>query len=137
MLRVPGNASRSAAEEGTSRVKRNQFAVLIVALAVCFAVITFRERPLTADIHANELVVDGTSRNYRLVIPHETVGPMPIVFAFHGVGDSTESMAGYSGLDRTAARNGFLLVYPAARNSMWATIDVDPSNLDANPCYGH
>ena len=42
-------------------------------------------------------------------------------------------MAAYSGLDRLAAEKGFVLVYPVARNHMWATMDIDPRNLDRNP----
>ena len=42
-------------------------------------------------------------------------------------------MAAYSDLDRLAAENGFILVYPVARNHMWATMNIDPKNLDRNP----
>ncbi len=48
---------------------------------------------------------------------------MPLVVAFHGVGDSPESMAEYSALDDLAAEQGFALVYPAAKSAMW---DVRP-----------
>ncbi|SMP80536.1 Esterase PHB depolymerase [Neorhodopirellula lusitana] len=58
---------------------------------------------------------------------------MPIVFAFHGIGDSPASMAAYCLLDRLAVDNGFVLVYPAAQNSMWSTVNIDPTNLDDNP----
>jgi poly(3-hydroxybutyrate) depolymerase len=91
-------------------------------------------RPIAADIRPSELLtVDDATRNYRIVIPHALSEPTPIVFAFHGMGDSTESMADYSCLDRLASRNGFILVYPSAHKSMWATIDATPGNLDANP----
>ncbi|GAA5511215.1 hypothetical protein Rcae01_06731 [Novipirellula caenicola] len=58
---------------------------------------------------------------------------MPIVFAFHGIGDSPASMAAYCQLDRIAADNSFILVYPEAQNSMWSAVNIDPTNLDANP----
>ena len=92
-----------------------------------------RERPLDANVHTHELVVGGSRRTYRVVVPHDCTSPTPIVFAFHGIGDSPDSMAAYCRLDRLAADNGFLLVYPAAQNSMWSTVNVDPSNFDANP----
>ena len=88
--------------------------------------------PLKADVRNQELLVHGIARNYRIVVPHEATSPTPIVFAFHGIGDSPESMATYSQLDHVAADNGFILVYPNARNSMWSTINIDPANLDAN-----
>jgi poly(3-hydroxybutyrate) depolymerase len=42
-------------------------------------------------------------------------------------------MAAYSGLDRLAAEKGFILVYPVARKAMWATMNIDPKNLDRIP----
>lgn len=90
------------------------------------------ERPFKADVSNGELNVDGNLRTYRIVVPRDFAAPLPVVFAFHGIGDSTESMAGYSHLDRLAADTGFLLVYPAASNSMWSTINIDPMDLDTN-----
>jgi len=115
------------------QVKRILVAASILLLVSVVAILVFWERPIAADISPNEAItVDGKTRNYRLVIPHALPKPAPLVFAFHGIGDSTESMANYSRLDRLAARNGFMLVYPAARRSMWATVDAKANNLDAN-----
>ena len=53
------------------------------------------------------LDVDGSVRHYRLVIPKRLPRErVPIVFAFHGAGDSPEKMAAYSALDRLTAENG-------------------------------
>lgn len=91
--------------------------------------------PIAADILSDEAIdVDGSIRQYRLVIPHRLpLGRVPIVFAFHGMLHSGKEMAVYSGLDHLAARNGFILVYPTARNLMWATMDIDWKDLDRNP----
>jgi poly(3-hydroxybutyrate) depolymerase len=92
--------------------------------------------PLAVKIVPDETInIDGSVRHYRLVIPNRLPQErVPIVFAFHGIGDSTtEEMAVYSDLDRLAAENGFILVYPVARNHMWATMNIDPKNLDCNP----
>jgi poly(3-hydroxybutyrate) depolymerase len=104
--------------------------VIIAAVAVALIV---REKPLPADIDEEQLLVDETMRNYRIVVPHNRVQPTPTVFAFHGIGDSTASMANYSRLDRSAVQNGYILVYPAALQSMWATMNIDLSDLDSNP----
>ena len=80
-----------------------------------------------------QIAVGKATRSYRFVIPRRLPKPTPVVFAFHGVGDSPENMARYTKLDRLAAREGFLLVYPAARKGMWATMEVDERPLDANP----
>lgn len=98
------------------------------------AIWMFGPRSIDADIAPHEqLTVDDTTRTYRMVIPHTLSQPAPIVFAFHGTGDSPQSMADYSRLDRCAADNGFILVYPAARKGMWGTVNIDPDHLDAHP----
>ena len=77
--------------------------------------------------------VDDSVRHYRLVIPHRLPQErIPIVFAFHGIGNTTEEMAAYSALDRLAAERGFILVYPVASNGMWATMNFDRENLNHN-----
>jgi len=115
------------------QVKRVLIAASILLLASVVAILVFWQRPIAVDVYPNEdITVDGTKRNYRLVVPHTLPKPAPIVFAFHGIGDSTESMANYCRLDQLASRNGFILVYLAARQSMWATVDANADNLDAN-----
>ncbi len=115
-------------------VKRLLIVLTVLLLAIIVAIPSYWDRSIAANVFPSEqITVDGTARHYRIVIPHATKRPSPIVFAFHGIGDSTESMATYSRLDQLASRGGFILVYPAARKSMWSTIDVDPEDLDANP----
>jgi poly(3-hydroxybutyrate) depolymerase len=105
----------------------------ILLLAIIVATFIFWPWAMDANIRQNEpLMVDDTARSYRLVIPRSLPQPAPIVFAFHGMGDSTETMADYSRLDQLASQNGFILVYPAARNGMWATADVNSDALDTN-----
>lgn len=71
-----------------------------------------------------EMKVGSGKRAYRLVVPEkiDPKKPAPLVFAFHGLGDSKDLMAFYSRLDRLAARYGFLLVYPNGRNKMWSLV---------------
>ncbi|XZE35638.1 alpha/beta hydrolase family esterase [Pirellulaceae bacterium SH501] len=114
-------------------MKRFLIGILSLASIAFLAWWLLHKRPLNADVYDDEVIVGGSVRTYRTVVPWNLASPVPVVFAFHGIGDSTDSMAEYSQLDRLAANAGFLLVYPAARNSMWSTINIDPSNLDANP----
>jgi polyhydroxybutyrate depolymerase len=114
--------------------------LLLLALGlivICPGILLYRVwfGPIAAEIVPDEAIdVDGSVRHYRLVIPNRLPQErVPIVFAFHGIGNSTEEMAAYSGLDRLAAEDGFILVYPVARNSMWTTINIDRENLDRNP----
>jgi polyhydroxybutyrate depolymerase len=104
-------------------------------LGGCLAgAIAFWELWNSASVFPDEQITVGeTKRSYRLVVPRRLTKPAPIVFAFHGVGDSPENMARYTKLDRLAAREGVLLVYPEARKGIWATMEVDERPLDANP----
>jgi polyhydroxybutyrate depolymerase len=107
----------------------------LIVIAAGFLVYRVWFAPIAAEIFSDETIdVDGLVRHYRLVIPNRLPQErVPVVFAFPGVGDSPESMAAYSGWDRLAAEKGFILVYPAARNHMWATVNIDPQKLDRNP----
>jgi poly(3-hydroxybutyrate) depolymerase len=76
--------------------------------------------------------VQGVPRHYRLVIPDSLDGqtPAPVLFAFHGAGDTPEEMARYTDLDQLAASEGFYLVYPQGRHLSWP-----PMILADNPEY--
>ena len=88
--------------------------------------------PPAVSVAIHSIVIGDSQRSYRLVTPHDLPGPIPVVFAFHGVGDSPESMAAYSQLDQMAAERGFLLVYPTGINAMWSTFEFDVAQLDSN-----
>lgn len=77
-----------------------------------------------------ELAVGDAKRSYRLVVPERLAQPAATVFAFHGAGDTPTSMAFYSELDRLAAVDGLLLVYPAAAGETWV---IDAADPEANP----
>lgn len=64
------------------------------------------------------LTVQGKVRQYRLVVPESIRAdqPAPLVFAFHGLGDSKDIMPWYSQLSQLAEREGFVLVYPNGQN---------------------
>ena len=113
-------------------MKRIFIAILVLLIVYIIAIaIVWLCVPLLWTSSPNvQLTVDDAARSYRIVIPHTLPHPAPIVFAFHGIGDSTETIASYSRLDQLAARSGFILVYPAARNGMWAAIDASPDTLE-------
>ncbi len=114
--------------------------VWLIAATLGMGSVLFFQRPPTkeainADVFPRETIrVGDLDREFRVVVPSEqATGLMPVLFAFHGVGDSTDSMAEYSDLDRTAAENGFLLVYPATRRFSWASHVSESSPVEANP----
>lgn len=57
--------------------------------------------------------------NCRVVVPQQPTDNAPLMIAYHGVGDTAESMSTYSKLDQLAAKHRFLLVYPDANGKLW------------------
>jgi len=68
--------------------------------------------------------VDGVERTYVLYVPESAVDamgeePVPILFAFHGAGDTGDSFIAATGLEGTASNNAFVLVGPEGYNHGW------------------
>jgi polyhydroxybutyrate depolymerase len=77
---------------------------------------------LPAGVFPNErIMVGGLARLFRLVVPSAVNGgkAVPLVFAFHGLGDTKDRFAQYSRLDELAQKQGFVLAYPNARALFW------------------
>jgi polyhydroxybutyrate depolymerase len=97
------------------------FFVLGMALAAAPAAFAADPAPAAtpqAGIFPDEtIVVDGVTREYRLVVPStvDLTRPAPLVFAFHGMGDdSKDHMWISTGLNDLAVEHKFILVYPGA-----------------------
>lgn len=84
-----------------------------------------------AESRNESIVVDDLTREYRLVVPR-SIGaePIPLVIALHGTGDTPQSMESYSGLDRLASENGFLLVYPSAIRGRWKVENAESADTN-------
>lgn len=55
----------------------------------------------------------GLARSYRVYVPTEAgAGPLPLVFAFHGLGGSGAQLERATGLTEVAEREKFAVVYP-------------------------
>ena len=126
------------ASDGISPLYRRR--VWLIAATLGMGSFLFFQRPpskeaINADVFPRERIrVGDLDREFRVVVPTELAkGRMPVLFAFHGMGDSTDSMAEYSGLDSTAAEHSFLLVYPATRRFSWANHVSESSPVEANP----
>lgn len=95
-------------------------ALLLVAIVGTLPLV----RPLSPalTIHGDQSIsVDGETRHFMVVVPDDLQQQPSLVLAFHGTGDSTESMATYSRLNTLAARHRFVLAYPAAVGPNWDT----------------
>jgi polyhydroxybutyrate depolymerase len=67
------------------------------------------------------IVVDGTTRTYRLAVPaaYRRGRATPLIFDFHGSGSNAVQQSAYSGLPSTGAAAGYLVVTPDAIGGDW------------------
>lgn len=78
------------------------------------------------------IAVGNVSRSYRLVVPSAASRDrkLPLVIAFHGLGDTKDRFAGFSRLEQTAEANGFVLAVPDALAFFWpVTLDLARHDL--------
>ena len=81
---------------------------------------TANDSPQPAVAH-RRLNVGGTDRTYRLYTPPDAAdaGPVPLVLALHGSGNTAESLVDASELDAAADAGGFIVAYPQAVGISW------------------
>lgn len=70
--------------------------------------------PLKPGNHTRGVKLEGTDRAYEVHVPkkYDARKPTPLVLALHGAGMNGRMMRWFSGLDATADREGFIVVYP-------------------------
>jgi polyhydroxybutyrate depolymerase len=63
----------------------------------------------------------GADRTYRLYTPPDSqdAGPVPLLLALHGSGNTAESLVDSSELDAAADAGGFIVAYPQAVGITW------------------
>jgi polyhydroxybutyrate depolymerase len=75
----------------------------------------------TGTLAKETLKVGNQTREFRLVVPAKVDGAIavPVVFVFHGLGDSKENIARYSGMESLASKKTFIAVFPDAIDKKW------------------
>jgi len=108
---------------------------LLLSLAACIspAAPTATATPApTAEPGTTEhdLTVNGLARSYLLHVPPgiDRLQPVPVVFAFHGLGGNPADEVSRSGFDPVADTNHFLVLYPTGSG--------DDSSWNAGSCCG-
>lgn len=83
----------------------------------------------SVSVEIRELTVNGAVRRYRLAVPRgaATERGWPLVVALPGALDTPDEMAGYTGLDATAAKHGFAVAYLEGRHLNWPPF-IPPEN---------
>jgi polyhydroxybutyrate depolymerase len=72
-------------------------------------------------VSAQTLTVDGLERSYILHVPRglNPDQPIPLLIAMHGGGGNARQMQRYTGFNRVANREGFVVVYPQGIEDRW------------------
>jgi len=86
---------------------------LIVASAFLVAT-TLAQAGLAPGNHEVSMRHGGIARTYLVYVPPQADrgGPLPVVLNFHGGGGNARVEKSYTRMDETAAREGFIAVYP-------------------------
>lgn len=107
---------------GGGRRKRGAVVVVLLALAACGGGggAESSDAPQPAVAH-RRLDVGGTDRTYRLYTPPDSqdAGPVPLLLALHGSGNTADSLVDASELDEAADAGGFIVAYPQAVGISW------------------
>jgi polyhydroxybutyrate depolymerase len=85
---------------------------------------------LTHGDHTRSLEVDKRNRTYIVHIPpkYDPQQPMPVVLAFHGGGSNAEQMVKFCGLNETADKHGFIVVYPSGTGRLEKLLTFNGGN---------
>lgn len=134
--RVGARTRRTAADgalpapvRGDRRTRRGVVRAVIggmalAALAIPATLPTVRASTPVAGDARGALVFDGLTRTYLVHLPPaaRTNGALPLLLAFHGSTDSGAVIEQRTGLDGTADRDGFVVVYPDADGANWNAV---------------
>jgi len=88
--------------------------LIVAAVSHCCAQIPV-QRQLGPGDHNRTIETGNRTRRFLVHVPpgYEPGRPVPVVVALHGAAMTGEMMARFSGLNRTADREGFVVVYPS------------------------
>ena len=110
------------------------FATLFIAAWSVYRHIISMPQATVEVLEQQSLDVRGVTRHYRLVVPklQKDSANLPILFVFHGAGETSERMAHYTRLDQLAAEGNCVVVYPQGKRLSWPVVvsDENPNYLN-------
>lgn len=100
------------------------FPHLILAFAVA------QTESLGPGDHTRTLTVGDLKRSYLVHVPatYDGTRPIPVVLAFHGGGSNAQQMVRFCGLNETADRHGFVVVYPSGTGRLEKLLTFNGGN---------
>lgn len=117
-------------------MKRYLFVAAVLLSTAGGWLIFARPIPPAVNVRPGQLIsVAGVDRQFTVVVPHDLPHDPPLVFAFHGTGDTPETIAEYSQLNALAADSRFILVYPAVSTSNWDTRSATDASANVDQLF--
>lgn len=89
------------------------------AMAVVAALILAGCGSARPTLTSHAIVSGGVAREWYQFEPSGLATPAPLVVTLHGLGETPNDLAPNTGLDAEAARDGFVVVYPAGVQASW------------------
>lgn len=95
------------------------FAFALVCVCASVTIAQERTERLGSGDHVRSIESGGRKRQYIVHVPpkYEPERPAPVVLALHGAAMSGAMMVKFTGLNETADREGFIVVYPNGNGS--------------------
>ncbi len=112
---VPSALVRGTVCKRMNVIARFLFVFAIVARPFLNAEEASKPQPFSPGDHTRTFTVDGILRTYLAHVPPGYVAgkPTPVVLALHGAAMNGLMMVGFTGLNATADKAGFIVVYPS------------------------
>jgi polyhydroxybutyrate depolymerase len=94
------------------------------------AILMAQPAPLGPGDHTRIIEVDKRSRTCLVHVPpkYDPKKPTPVVLAFHGGGSNAEQMIKFCGLNETADKHGFIVVYPSGTGRLEKLLTFNGGN---------
>jgi polyhydroxybutyrate depolymerase len=102
---------------------------MLIPLTI-LSLIAASDNQLTTGDHTRTIEVDKRHRTYIVHVPpkHDPKKPTPVVTAFHGGGSNAEQMVKFCGLNETADKHGFIVVYPSGTGRLEKLLTFNGGN---------
>ena len=112
---VPFTLLRGIVLKRMNAFVRFLFVFAVVARPFLYAGEVSKPEPFSPGDHTRTFTVDGVLRTYVAHVPPGYVAgkPTPVVLALHGAAMNGLMMVGFTDLDATADKAGFIVVYPS------------------------
>lgn len=95
------------------RIGRAGIALLLLTLSLSsFSLSQSHDKQVT-------ITVGTVDRHYLVHVPDSLKGPAPLVLVFHGGGGHARNMPKFTGFDKLADEQGFVVAYPDSFNRSW------------------